>query len=172
MDVTFYNVSDEAAVLNKTLGAVVGSVSCNVKGTCSILRPVLELTYSAAIANCNYCYIAEWDRYYFCQFEVTTGHQMICRASVDPLMSWKDEITQLNVVVDRGGKGGGYLPDSAYAPLSTYNTTVLTSSGFPVSGLNPGAYCIVMQVVGGQDNSSIVTIPSTDANHGGGGNTR
>lgn len=102
--VTFYKVTDDPIVINKTLGAAIDTkTNVKIKGDCSILSPTLVMKYDASIAAANYCYIdAPYNRYYYLAPPVLSpGGRMVFASSVDPLMSWATDIGKLDVIVSR-----------------------------------------------------------------------
>lgn len=104
--VTFYKITDDSAVLNKSLteGNTLGTLSTvKVKGNCGILQPSLVLKYDASIAAANYCHIdSPYNRYYFLSPPVLSpGGRMTFTGTVDALMSWAPEIMKLPVYTSR-----------------------------------------------------------------------
>lgn len=104
--VTFYRITDDSAVLNKSLtedNTLATMSTVKVKGNCGILHPSLVLKYEASIAAANYCYIDDpYNRYYFLSPPVLSpGGRMTFTGTVDALMSWGSEIASLPVYVSR-----------------------------------------------------------------------
>jgi len=61
------------------------------------LRILVNGNYTAY----NYCYVTAFDRFYFInKFEITTGGNMIVDMSVDALQSFKDEILNIEALID------------------------------------------------------------------------
>lgn len=164
--VLFYRITDDSAVLNKSLTEdnLLGTLSTvKVKGNCGILHPSLVLKYDATIASANYCHIdAPYNRYYFLSPPVLSpGGRMTFTGSVDPLMSWKEEINALPVYVSRkesiSSLGGNdkyrYLTDNTLPATcgNIIHTAIFDNSPF----LEPdGAddYRYILTVVGGLNN--------------------
>lgn len=98
----FYKISDDPRVINKTLGTAKDKV-ITIKGVDSVLNPTITLRYDDTMTDYNYVYIpAPYNRYYFLAPPVLApGKRMTFGCSVDPLMSHKDDIEGLNVVVTR-----------------------------------------------------------------------
>jgi hypothetical protein len=63
--VNFYKISDEKNKIQKTLGNMVSSKSCDVYDLSSVISPQFVLNYSAALLDCNYVYVPEFHRYYY-----------------------------------------------------------------------------------------------------------
>jgi hypothetical protein len=100
MTVTFYNVSDDPRVVEKTLGnPIMPSVTANPLSSCSVMNPVLILTYNPLFLSANYFSIA-WNNnltlYYFMNNPVLSpGGRCNISGREDVLMSNKDDILNL-----------------------------------------------------------------------------
>lgn len=150
MTVTFYSVSDDARVLNKTLGdAVVSLSTCEIWGECSIMDPVLKVVYNANLLGCNYCYISDWNRYYYIEgYDVSQGREMYIRMHEDVLMSNKTAIKNLTCTIVRTAKNGKanlYLDDGKFKVL---NYPRIQTKKFPNSLNKTLSY--VLTIAGGE----------------------
>lgn len=160
--VTFYKITDDSAVLNKSLtedNTLATMQTVKVKGSCGILNPSLVLKYDASIATANYCHIdAPYDRYYFLSPPVLSpGGRMTFTGTVDALMSWKSEIEALPVYVS--GKEGlstdpyRFLADPSLPATcgNIIHTAQFTGSPFLTpDGADDKRY--ILTVVGGTNN--------------------
>ena len=99
MTVTLYKNTSDKRNLNKALSEI-KSVSATAKGEINIISPTLILEYFST--DFNYCYISDFDRYYFVKsITLLTGHRVQIDLTIDVLMSYKEEIKNLSVNVLR-----------------------------------------------------------------------
>ena len=150
MTVTFYSVSDDARVLNKTLGDAVATLSAvEIFGECSIMDPVLKLVYDADLLDANYCYISDWQRYYYIEnYDLSNGREMYVRMHEDVLMSNATAIGELECTIVRtaqNGKANLYLDDGKFKVL---NFPRIQIKKFPNS-LNK-SFSYVLTLAGGE----------------------
>lgn len=113
MTVTLYNITDDPRKLNKTLPAGLGPYNTvNALDIVSIVNPTLILEYSSGYIDCNYCYVLEFGRYYFCKVSVDTGGRIVLTCTVDPLMSFATEIKNCPACILRNENiGSNYVVD-------------------------------------------------------------
>ena len=112
MQVIFYNNSSGSEHVTKSLRQV-ATFDVNLKDSCSVQNPVLLL--SGAYLNANYCYIADFGRYYYINnaTQVRSGlwqYDLKC----DVLMSFAKEIKANKAILRRTSQDGFanlYLPD-------------------------------------------------------------
>lgn len=143
--------TNDNRVINKTPENV-KTVNCSVYGDCSMFQPTLLLSYFSGIEKCNYCYIPEWNRYYFVvNSTFSNGKQIILNLHCDVLMSFKPEIEALNCYITRADKGNKYVSDGNIIISSDtfVNNFLFDSSPFVDVGRLGGAY--VLNVLGGGD---------------------
>ena len=150
MTVTFYSVSDDARVLNKTLGTAVKSLlNVEIWGECSVMDPVLKVVYDSSLLGCNYCYISEWSRYYYIEgYDVSQGREMYIRMHEDVLMSNATAIGELECTIVRTAKTGKanlYLDDGKFKVL---NYPRIQTKAFP-NGLSK-TQNYVLTIAGGK----------------------
>lgn len=140
------NYSDNR-VLNKNVVTVV-TKDCNVYNDCNIMNPVLLLTYSAEVVDCNYAYIPDWNKYYYVSPPLLiNGGRCILSLSEDALMSHADEIKSLSCTILRNEFGTySLLPDSNVM-IQGENEITEYSFNNPFQFYNRGSY--VLQALGG-----------------------
>ena len=137
----YYNVSDDRTI-NKTLrdGATFNGV---VRGEVSVMNPVIRFD-NPGVLRYNYAYIPELQRYYSI-VDKTAYREGLWDVSfdVDVLMSFKNDIANLNVVVDKqssGEIGNEYIDDGS---LVTDNVMFQTVYNF-LDGFNDtGEYILI-----------------------------
>lgn len=100
-----------------------GGINCNIKEPCNIIEPVLIVQRSRLGENwakVNYCYIKELGRYYFIDKpNMLTHDQYELPMTVDPLMSYYDELMNTNFEISRSESvNSTYFIDSEKLILS------------------------------------------------------
>lgn len=141
MDITLYVNSSERQAINKSLsnGAVLTGV---LRGESSVISPTFTIEH-ANPSGFNYCYIPDFGRYYFIT-NITSVRNSIWRidCSVDVLMSFKDAILALEVVVSDNTDGD----NESYINGKPWVTTVKTKTDvvmFPSGLLDSGEYILI-----------------------------
>lgn len=129
----FYNQSDDRQI-NKVLddGIILGG---DIRGESNIMTPVI-LFDSPEVFRYNYCYIPDFQRYYTVEHitVIRTGLYEVAM-SVDVLMSFRNHILQLEVIVEKQTEeinGDQYIDDGS---LVTENVLFETLYNFP-NGFN------------------------------------
>ena len=138
MEVILYKNSSENNVIGKSL-AQIKSVECNLKNDVSIINPTLVLNYTANILNSNYCFIPKFNRYYFIDEIVPiTADRCIVKCRVDVLESFKDNILNLDCIVDKQEKeiaSNKYINDGSFVTTSKqFNRMIEFPNGFNEKG--------------------------------------
>lgn len=100
MQVIFYKTSDDRRVVSKNLQLVM-QTDIIVKDKTTVTEPILWLVYDKNVVTSNYVYIPDWDRYYYCKFEVGEDNSMLVYCEVDVLMSFRPYILNLYCVIER-----------------------------------------------------------------------
>lgn len=99
---------------------------CILKGAASLLNPTIQLTTPANGASIysfptsyNYCYVADWNRYYFITDWSFSGPAVYASLAVDVLASYKTQIGNLSLYVARSASSyNGGIMDATY-PTTT-----------------------------------------------------
>ena len=141
MNIKFYYTPDETNKINKTLNSEL-VLTGNLKQESSIIKPVI-LIEATSLVNYNYCYIPEFNRYYFIT-DLTIIKKNLWRVSlrVDVLMSFKDEILECPIILSntQTTELENYLPSDVYKSTVKFKTDIIN---FP-SGLNDtGEYILI-----------------------------
>lgn len=137
MRIVLYDNGSSDEVLNKRISEITSS-ECEPYNEIDIDNPTLILSDMTIqnIDRCNYCYIEELERYYFCTPVLGNNgiYTLIC--NIDPLMSLRDEILNLNVIVDKNEyQINPYLNDGSYITEEREKIEVLNFSyGFNDTG--------------------------------------
>lgn len=158
INVQFGSCVDDKRKINKTFSSSI-TLQASVYGEISILSPRLLVEYNNSIFSCNYCYIAEYNRYYYItNVSLSSGDRMIISCVVDPLMSFATESMSLYVTVVRQENAkDNFLPDSCMTPTSKKDVKVykLVNSVFNIRGgdshsSNNFVLCVAGGFVGGE----------------------
>lgn len=124
MLVVFGNTLNDNNNLEKEY-TTIKEVNANLKKDTSIINPVFEISYTelSNLKNVNYCYVADFGRYYFVDnIDLGVGGIMYVNCSVDVLMSFKDSIKNIEGTVKRAENlSNGYIVDENYKALSYSN---------------------------------------------------
>lgn len=99
MNVILYNNKSDKRQLVKNITEI-KTLSAVAKGDINIISP--SLIIQNFTSDFNYCYISDFDRYYFVKtITLLTGQRIQIDLSVDVLMTYKEEIKNLTVNVLR-----------------------------------------------------------------------
>lgn len=101
MQIVLYKNLSENNVIGKNLTQI-KTLECNFKNDVSIINPNLVLYYEFALLDANYCYIPNFNRYYFIDEIIPiTGDRSIIKCRVDVLESFKDDIKSLTAIINK-----------------------------------------------------------------------
>lgn len=128
--VTFYNNSSDNNVLNKSISSTT-SATVVFKEDVDLIEPVLILQNNSYIQASNYMQML--GRYYYItSIECMPGNLLKVKASVDVLMSYRDQIKANSAIITRNANNvNTYIPDSKMK-ITSYTTvnTIQASAGF------------------------------------------
>lgn len=139
MEVVLMKNTSENNCVGKLLQNI-DTLQCVVKGSISVINPTLIISYDGNdLSNVNYCYIAEYNRYYYItDITPTTGNRYILYCKVDVLESYKSFILDLSCIIDRqeyANNSNKYLNDGTLVVESREKKDVYTfSNGFNDEG--------------------------------------
>lgn len=120
MNITLYNVSDNALKVSKNLGA--GTTITNVIPTdgTTILDPTFKLSSEKVPTSFNYCYVPAWNRWYFIKnIAYDIGQVAYITCHVDVLYTYKNKLNDPTFNFVRGVNKVNEVDDGLY-PLSDY----------------------------------------------------
>lgn len=143
MDIILYKTDSERERINKTLSEGV-TLTGSLRGESSVIKPSI-LIEAVNISDYNYCYIAEFGRYYYINniISVRTSLWRI-ECSVDVLMSFQTQILNLDVIVSDLSLGED--PTSVYFSGEQWQSIVKTKTDviqFPSGLLDDGEYILI-----------------------------
>lgn len=87
------------------------TVSGHLAANCDLINPVINLNIDSDILVYNYCYIQDFQRYYYIDNVVINNKMMELSLHVDVLMSYKTDILNSKGVVVRSNNGDSYIAD-------------------------------------------------------------
>ena len=110
-------------------------LSGELRNQTSVLNPTIRIESSDNISGYNYCYISEFGRYYYITDIVSVRTNCwVISLRCDVLMSYKDEIQSMNVILNNTQETGL----SNYLSSSNWVSSVKTKTDIKVfpSGLS------------------------------------
>ena len=120
MNVTLFRNTSAPEVVNKENGLTqIGSaILFNEVGEINIINHTMLMAYdgNTNLLTANYCYVDLFHRYYFIRsLTLTSARRLIADCYVDPLMSWKTQLKECNVLVTRNEFVGlNQIVDTSY----------------------------------------------------------
>lgn len=134
MNITLYSTPSEYNKLDKTLNTPLAKVGHLIDDS-TLINPVITLGYDANIITKNYCYIPDFNRYYFITEQTVSDKEIIVQLKCDVLMSWKNDIKNSNGRITRSGNmGNKYIIDDMVSMGNHFTTQVRKlGSGFTKS---------------------------------------
>lgn len=167
MIITFYSFSKKE---NSTaIPALSGTdLTCYIKSPSSVLNPAIELKDDPT--GYNYCYIAEFGRYYFINDIVFNKGIWTCYCNVDVLGTYKTQIGSTSMYVLRSAdESDGEIVDTLFPVTSETIITTLTSLGtgsadLTFTGFDDGYYVIGVQSTSSASQNGVIYYQLTPAN--------
>ena len=128
----FYNKSDERQIYKELIPGE--TLNGTLREESSLINPII-LFQSDSVMKYNFMYIPEWNRYYFIRGkESYRNHLYYITAEVDVLMSFKNDIANCQVVIDKQTmpeNGDEYIDDgSLVSDNYMFNRVYNFSNGF------------------------------------------
>lgn len=142
MDVIFYYNMSDARKINKNL--IEGETfSGQPRGELGVMNPVITFD-KEAVLRYNYAYIPSLERYYSIENRVARREGLWdVSFSVDVLMSFRNDIINFNVIVDKQSmpeNGDEYIDDGS---LVSENVMFKTVYDFPNGFNDTGEYILI-----------------------------
>ena len=119
-------------------------VNVVLKSASSVITPTLELDRSAISHEYNYCYIADFNRYYFVKDIIYNGAKVNYYLSCDVLASFKTAIGNSSMYVTRAAADwNGDIIDTMYPCKTTHYLDYRTiTNPFAVTQFSQGRYVV------------------------------
>lgn len=144
MNVSLYINKSDNNIIDKSIEPIT-EMSVNLKGSCSLLNPILVIKAVdlSKVADCNYCFIPQFKRYYYINnIHMTSGGLAEIECSVDVLMSFKDKILECTAILQRHESiFNAYLTDNQFL---VNNQTQYTYKVYPNGLSAPQMYFITI----------------------------
>ena len=115
MELKLYATNDHDNVINKDL-QLIYTVTIKLKNTVDIIQPdiVLDDENTMDFSKCNYAYLSDFNRFYFIRsIKVMNNHFWNLSLECDVLESFKDDILNSYVEINRRLKEGEYFATGA-----------------------------------------------------------
>lgn len=110
-DVKIYINSSAPDYFTKTLAGET-TISCDFKAPVDVENPTIYVSANNSVDGYNYCYIAEFGRYYYMKCIGGTSQTLTFQCESDPLMSFRSQILACPAVISRNPWHWDlYLPD-------------------------------------------------------------
>ena len=134
MTIKLYHNDSDKRTVNKTLTNEGSLTGATIIDDTTILQPRLRVRDNGIImVQYNYCYIADFKRYYYITNITVSNGYIIIDCKVDVLMSYANEIKACTGVIARQEKvWSGYLDDSENY-TNQYNNVSLKAFNSPFS---------------------------------------
>lgn len=118
MTITFYNNESDSILVDKKITSISSLSNAKIINETDIVNPSIIVSrnfYDSIILKANYLYIDNLKRYYFINNISFAESMIVIDCTVDVLMSFKNEIRNLNCTVSRNENlKNGYLNDENY----------------------------------------------------------
>ena len=147
MNISLYKTNSEKNVVYKTLTNEVSFADVTFKNPTEILNPVITLSTNIDVEAYNYCYIPEFNRYYYISNIVSVVNGLwTINLSVDVLMSFKQYFAKFDVILKRSQtEYNKYINDGE---IVTTADNIISTIKFPQTPLNKQMYFILTTVGG------------------------
>ena len=147
MNISLYKTNSEKNVVYKTLTNEVNFSNVTFKNSTEILNPVITLSTAIDVESYNYCYIPEYNRYYYISNIVSVVNGLwSLNLSVDVLMSFKQHFSKFDVILKRSQTVyNKYINDGE---IITEADNIISTVKFPQTPLNKQMYFILTTVGG------------------------
>ena len=147
MNISLYKTNSEKNVVYKTLTNEVSFADVTFKNPTELLNPVITLSTVIDVESYNYCYIPEFNRYYYISNIVSVVNGLwSLNLSVDVLMSFKQHFSKFDVILRRSQTVyNKYINDGE---IVTAADNIISTVKFPQTPLNKQMYFILTTVGG------------------------
>ena len=147
MNISLYKTNSEKNVVYKTITNEVNFSNVTFKNPTEILNPVITLSTAIDVESYNYCYIPEYNRYYYISNIVSVVNGLwSLNLSVDVLMSFKQYFANFDVILKRSQTVyNKYINDGE---IITEADNIISTFKFPQTPLSKQMYFILTTVGG------------------------
>lgn len=153
VNVVFYNFTKYHNSTKRPAPTAGLEVSCLLKEPCSLEKPHLEITENTAIIDKNYCYIADFNRYYYINDITFDKGLWVLDLSIDVLATYRAEIGSKEMYTLRASaRGNGAISDTLFPITATTSKARYTIREAEENTFLTGYY--VVNVMGNNTGSS------------------
>lgn len=140
MDIIFYTNKSDDDSIGKNI-EYSSTLTGTLKEPCSLENPSITIEHSGVL-NANYCYIAEFGRFYFISNQtILSNSRVLVEMSVDVLESFKNEILNLQVIIENSSTNNEkYLSSSLWVAKQKTFTDIIN---FPYGLNNTGEFILI-----------------------------
>ncbi len=152
MNLILYQNSSDNNTLDKSLIEITNITNVLLLDDTNILNPVFRLKINSELTGINYCYCAEFKRYYYItNITIENGGIYRIDCAVDVLMTYKNEILNTNAIITRAGTDYNVLIGDS-AKIAQSNTNVVNkffSGGELLDTINATNHSFLLTCYGG-----------------------
>lgn len=146
MNLTLYINKSQPNILIKKITEIDSIETIEPYDEITILNPTFIINYDKKFLECNYIYCLELNRYYYVTVSINIAKRIVLTASVDPLMSFKEQIILAYATILRSESINEptVTPDNQL-PINTGESQILVQGGFKsfdATGLGNSGYII------------------------------
>lgn len=146
--VKLYKNSSAPDYFDKTLSGET-SVTCDFKAPIDIENPTIYISATDTYDDYNYCYIAEFGRYYDMKCVGGTAQTLTFQCTSDVLMSFKSQIRQCPAVIARNPWHWDlYLPDPKM-PVEARTVSGILNFSSNKNAFDGKSNCYILTTLGG-----------------------
>lgn len=154
---TLYTVTDDKRVANKTLGTGLVLNDLRFEHPTNLLEPRIIIKTPQTPFAYNYCYISDFDRYYFITNVIALSAKRIALICVeDVLYSLHSQLTNVNAILVRSENSGPTeITDSNFPVHKNKSIKIYEFSGgdFNIDVATNQSYNFVLNIMGGGASS-------------------
>lgn len=114
--VKFYNYTGDTRVISKTLTNESQNTTVYLSNNCNIAYPSISLPYNSTWLAYNYCYITDWNRYYYIsEWSTDSAGKLYANLAIDVLKTYATDLLGCPVTVVRSQSVGmNHIVDDKY----------------------------------------------------------
>ena len=155
MIIRFYKNTSDNRVVSKNISQI-SETNCYIYDMTSICSPKIIIANNDDFPlNVNYAYIPRYKRYYYINdWYIDKGGRVILNLSIDVLMTFKNDILNLNcTIIRQENVGNNHIVDNLLQIKQKKDLKVvkLNNNELISDKINDSTYCYVLNVSGGGD---------------------
>lgn len=146
--VKIYKNSSAPDYFDKTLSGET-TVTCDFKAPIDVENPTIYISATDSYDDYNYCYIAEFGRYYDMKCIGGNSQTITFQCTSDVLMSFKTQIRQCPAVIARNPwRWDMYLPDPKL-PVESRTVSAILDFSQNKTAFDGKSNCYILTTLGG-----------------------